>query len=1459
MKHLIKLTFLLLCFLMPATAIAHDFEVDGIYYNINGNRVTVTYQGTTHYEYDEYSGDVTIPSSVYYNGKTYTVTAIGDDAFRNCSELTSVTLPNSMITIGSSAFSYCSKLASVTIPNAVTSIGSNAFKFCKGLTSATIGDAVKTIDDETFFGCNNLVNVTIGNAVTSIGSSAFEGCSLMSSVNIPNTIKTIKSRAFYSCRKLETITIPNSVTVIGDEAFSHCLDLIDVYSYILDPSQVTTGSNLFYLNSSEDYAERTLHVPLTTLETYQNATEWAPYFGTIVADIFTPITFQVGEFQYITTSESTVTVTGYDRSDSWNYGLGTLDIEIPSHITYKSISYIVTAIGDNVFGYESDLDDFYCITIPNTIVSIGKSVIYGINNYNYYVVCLAETPPAMNESFNPNDNIELFVLADAYPLYKELNDNNHYFSSIHITDGERTPIPTYEVTYLTQEWGLTENDICYRSYEGGGLDDYYSYNSNNQYGCIISNSSNIRRIIEYAGGYVGFSDVTNVYDCPYDNCCIYINTWWTHISSLIVISYSIEEGKSPSHIGYDSYGYFSPMWDHHSFDFIDSRIAYSTRNNEASVTSSTFGTDGSGYGYYSFYSGNVVIPSTATKYDNYHIEPYCTYPVTTIGTGAFGTSQDVFENFGYVNTDLISVTLPASIDSVSSYAFEHAPNLSYIKCLGRIPAKAFGDSFDEDVLQNTTLYVPMAALSAYKAADGWKDFQHIVGFTDYDFLADGIYYTITGDNEAMVTFGESAYQGIINIPTNVTYDGVTYNVTGISDGAFTDATLQSLILPVAISTVGNTAFNNCHIGSLVISGNGTWSAGAVNCEVDNLYVMSTVTGIQGLQVNPATTVYSYSTLPPTCNEQTFTGYDAALHVPASALAAYFTTSYWNTFINITSDAVEPTGLTINKDSVEVLVGNQVTLSAAAIPADATPSDILWTSSDQSIATVADGVITALHVGECDIKAYLLDKIAVCHVTVTEIAPTEITVTPEFAKLEVGSQLTLTATVSPDDATDKYVTWSTTNSAVATVDSLGNVLAVGTGECFITATCRDKQAMCHIIVVDHFIFITLDEHEVSLLPNHMIVLTPSVMPENTNLVVTSTNPNVAAARLANGKIQVVGITEGRTIIKVNSTDGYAEADSCLVKVYTLRGDVNNDGYVNISDVTSLINHLLGGQDIINEVNADTNNDGKINISDVTRLINYLLGGDELDPIEEPIEGAETFTVNGVSFTMLPVEGGTFTMGATPEQGTSDPWTVEYPTHEVTVSSFSIGETEVTQALWQAVMGSNPSSFTGDLNRPVEMVSWDDCQAFIAQLNQMTGRTFRMPTEAEWEYAARGGKKTQVYKYAGSNDIDEVAWYDTNSCDGVGPDSPDYGTHPVASKKANELGLYDMSGNVWEWCQDWFGNYSSEPQTNPTGPESGDNRVYRGGSWINYSKNCRVSSRFHWGMTGENNIGLRLVLQ
>ena len=272
-------------------------------------------------------------------------------------------------------------------------------------------------------------------------------------------------------------------------------------------------------------------------------------------------------------------------------------------------------------------------------------------------------------------------------------------------------------------------------------------------------------------------------------------------------------------------------------------------------------------------------------------------------------------------------------------------------------------------------------------------------------------------------------------------------------------------------------------------------------------------------------------------------------------------------------------------------------------------------------------------------------------------------------------------------------------------------------------------------------------------------------------------------------------------------------------------------------------------------GDVDYNGQVDIADVVTLIDYLLTGtwgDEPVNPEEP--QTETFTVNGVTFTMVAVEGGTFTMGATAEQG-SDANNLEKPAHEVTLSSYSIGQTEVSQALWQAVMDSNPSYFNGgnygtNLQRPVEEVSWNDCQTFISKLNQLTGKTFRLPTEAEWEFAARGGKLSQGYKYSGSNTIGDVAWYTSNSSST---------THPVATKAPNELGLYDMSGNVWEWCQDWYGSYSSDAQTNPVGPSTGSSRVYRGGGWLSETRGCRVSFRNDYAPSNTSNfLGLRLAL-
>lgn len=228
-----------------------------------------------------------------------------------------------------------------------------------------------------------------------------------------------------------------------------------------------------------------------------------------------------------------------------------------------------------------------------------------------------------------------------------------------------------------------------------------------------------------------------------------------------------------------------------------------------------------------------------------------------------------------------------------------------------------------------------------------------------------------------------------------------------------------------------------------------------------------------------------------------------------------------------------------------------------------------------------------------------------------------------------------------------------------------------------------------------------------------------------------------------------------------------------------------------------------------------------------------------------------TVGSVTFTMIPVKGGTFQMGATKEQ-TGEARKDEKPVHTVTLDNFQIGETEVSQALWREVMGSNPSTYKGN-DLPVTNVTWEDCQEFIKKLNERTGKQFRLPTEAEWEFAARGGTASKGYMFSGSDEVRSVAWHnrDSNRDRHNGP-------YAIKSKDPNELGIYDMSGNVNEWCQDWFGDYTADPQTNPQGPATGKEHVYRGGSWWYYGMSCRVSRRNSGVKDVRGVIGLRLAM-
>ena len=700
MKHLIQTTLLLLAILLPALATAHDFEVDGIYYNITGsNTVSVTFLGDFCSEFNEYSGEVTIPATVIYGSTSYSVTAIGDGAFYGCSGLTSVTIPNSVTKIGEASFYGCSGLTSVTIPNSVTEIGEASFYGCSGLTEITIPSSIILIGWYAFSGCTAL-NTLNFNAISCYyisydgedpSTHPFDNLNI-STVNIGDSVQIIPANFILGLKNVTSITIPNSVTAIGNFAFEGCSGLTSV---ILSNSLERIGDCAFYECS------------------------------------------------------------------------GLTSITIPNS---------VTAIGYAAFSFCSGLTS---ITIPNSVTEIGCDAFWDTSWY--------EDQP----------------------------------------DG-----------------------------------------------------------VVYAG----------------------------------LVAYNFK-GDMPN-------------------------------NSSIVLKDGTLG----------------------------------------IGDSAFGSGEekksDINTNRGYP-WDLVNIEIPNSVIHIGDWAF---------------------------------------ANSRLKK---------------------------------------------IEIPKSVTYIG--YN-------AFYGTNLSNIEIGESVRIIENYAFNGC---------------------------------------NP-NNIYCYASTPPTCI-RSFSNYSATLHVPAASLAAYFTAPDWSNFENIVGDAVAPTGISISKDCKEIQLGGQFELTATVTPANASIKDVSWYSTDETVATIENGMVTTVGVGECDIIAIRIGMRDTCHVSV-------------FNK------------------------------------------------------------------------ISMEQEEAMLLPNHMLTLTPTAPVMPVGFTVTSSEPTVAAARLMNGKVQVVGI-KGTTTITVGSADGTAVPATCLVTVYTESGDTNMDGFVNISDVTDMIDYLLDS-DVTNfkAANADLDGDGKVTISDVTALIDILLTSD-----------------------------------------------------------------------------------------------------------------------------------------------------------------------------------------------------------------------------------------------------------
>ena len=868
MKTIIRTTFLLLALLLPATAVAHDFEVDGIYYNINGNEATVTYRGTSSWNHNSYSGAVVIPETVVYNGMTYFVTSIGDYAFYGCSGLTNISIPNSVTSIGGSAFSGCSGLTSIDIPNSVISIGNSAFSGCSGLTNVNIPNSVTIIGNFAFYGCRGLTSIDIPNSVTTIGYGVFSGCTGLTSVTIPNSVTTIEGNTFLNCSGLTSITIPNSDIFIGSNAFY---------------------GTAWYNNQPDGVVYAGL-VAYTYKGIMPEGTNLVLNDGTlgIAESAFSSCTGLTS----ITIPNSVTTIERYAFSGC----SGLTSIDIPNS---------VTSIGNSAF---SSCTGLTSITIPNSVTSIGSEAFSGCTG-----LASVNLPNSMTSI-----SIRMF------------------------------------------------------------------------FGCTGLISVNIPNSV-ITIGYSAFSGCSNLAYISIPN-------------SVTVVSEGAFEGTA--------------WYDNQPEGLI--------------------------------YAGLV-----AYKYK---------------GTMPSGTS----------------IILEEGTKGITGGAFRGCAGLTNIDIPNSVIFIGLG-AFYETTWYNTYWNAqPNGVIYAGLVAIGYKG-----------ELSNGVIILKDGTRG----IGEWAFG---------TFEQEKGNIS-TSLGYYYPNALLSVVIPNSVTYIGTGAFENCFNLTSIEMGN---SVSAIDDEA-----FRSCSSVQD--------IYCYAPVPPLCLKtydeysNNFTDYSATLHVPAASLAAYFTAPVWSNFENIVGDAVAPTGISVNKDSVEV---------------------------------------------------------------------------------QLGEQLNLTATVTPANASNKNVIWYSTNSDVATVEN-GKVTTVGLGECDIIATCFGMQAVCHISVYNR---ISMEHEEAMLLPNHMLTLTPTapVMPDG--FMVTSSDPTVAAARVMNRKVQIVGIKEGTTMITVGSVDGTAVPATCFVTVYTERGDLNCDGFINMDDLTALINYLITDDDTnIKLDNADFNNSGGVNMDDLTTLINYLL--------------------------------------------------------------------------------------------------------------------------------------------------------------------------------------------------------------------------------------------------------------
>jgi surface protein len=773
-------------------------------------------------------------------------------------------------------------------------------------------------------------------------------------------------------------------------------------------------------------------------------------------------------------------------------------IIIPSTVTHNGTTYSVTRIGFRAF---SNNENLYHVEMPNTITAIDDYA---------FAVC-----PCLNSIDIPNSvtsiGVSILMCCSGLESIIVASDNPRYDSR----DNCNAIIETQTNTLIQ---GCQNTNIPYTITQIG----HSAF-----YGCSSLTS------IEIPGS------VLSIGSCAFYDC-----------SNLSVI----DVPNSVYSIG--GYAFYNTAWYNNQPDGMvyTGLVLYKYKGRMPSGTNIVINDGTITIAVNAFENcrglSGIEIPNSVTTIGDYAFHNCTSLTTISIPNSVTSIGSAVFSEC----SSLASFELPISINTISNYMFSGCSSLTSIEIPSWITSIGHSAFAHCHSLVNIELPNSITSINDFTFYDCTSlncfEIPDHITYIGCGAFSDCSHLSHVFIPHSVNTIGNQVFENCsglqdVNIPNSVTAIGdymfsgcssltsieIPNSITYIGSLAFSDCRgLTEVAIPNSVKSIGPWAFHKCtSLTSIEIPNSVTYIDGGAFIDCTGLERVTIGNSINSIRERAFTNcdeikdVYCYSTSPPECDDNTFTNYGGTLHVQATSIAAYFTAPCWRNFATIVGDAVGPIYLLISNDSIELKLGEQFNLTASIVPSNSTSSMIIWNSTNPTIATVENGVVTAIGIGECDIKA----------------------------------------------------------------------------------ACFGMQVICHIIVKDQ---IKLDYEEVSVLPNHIISLTPSaslVLPE---LIVESSDPTIAAARLINGQVQVVGIKEGTTIVTVSSIDDSAQEATCLVTVYTESGDMNCDGFVNISDVTSLIDYLLSGDDSqISNKNADVNGDESINISDVTELIDILLQG------------------------------------------------------------------------------------------------------------------------------------------------------------------------------------------------------------------------------------------------------------